>query len=121
MDGKEAVQAVSGWMREQVAGTQEQQPVRDRGSWWPQDRFLDFPWRDNHLGLGFGFDWVHTMVPDLIRDVDKMFVGTRGNAASRVLHLEHKHSSSRDGNSGNDQDFYAAVRHGRSSPAPASE
>lgn len=119
LDGNEAVQAVSGWMREQeVASTQEEQrPVR-RGSWWPQDRFLDFPWRDNH-GLGFGFDWVHTMVPDLIRDVDKMFVGARGNAASRVLQLEHKHS--RDGNSGNDQDFYAAVRPGRSTPAPGSE
>ena len=26
----------------------------------------------------------NTMVPDLIRDVDKMFVGSRGNAASRV-------------------------------------
>jgi hypothetical protein len=118
LDGNEVVQAVSGWMREQeVASTQEQQPVR-RGSRWPQDCFLDFPWRDNH-GLGFGFDWVHTMVPDLIRDVDKMFVGARGNAAFRVLQLERKHS--RDGNSGNDQDFYAAVRPGRSSPAPGSE
>jgi hypothetical protein len=107
LDGNEAVQAVSGWMREQeVASTQEQQPVR-RGSRWPQDRFLDFPWRDNH-GSGFGFDWAHTMVPDLIRDIDKMFVGARGNAASRVLQLEHKYSRGR--NSGNDQDFYAAVR-----------
>jgi serine/threonine protein phosphatase PrpC len=36
LDGNEAVQAVSGWMREQeVASTQEgQRPVR-RGSWWP--------------------------------------------------------------------------------------
>ncbi|KAI0277741.1 hypothetical protein BGY98DRAFT_977858 [Russula aff. rugulosa BPL654] len=95
-----AVQAVSGWMREQqVASTQEQQPIRRAGSWWPhwQDRFLDFPSRNNH-SLGFGFDWVHTMVPDLIRDVDKMFAGARGNAASRILQLEHKHS--RDGDSG---------------------
>jgi serine/threonine protein phosphatase PrpC len=121
MDGNEAVQAVSGWMREQqVASTQEQQPIRRAGSWWPhwQDRFLDFPSRNNH-SLGFGFDWVHTMVPDLIRDVDKMFAGARGNAASRVLQLEHKHS--RDGDNGNDQGFYAGVRLGRSRPAPASE
>jgi hypothetical protein len=119
LDGNEAVQAVSGWMREQeVASTREgQRPVR-RGGWWPQDRFLDFPWRDNH-GVGFGFDWVHTTVPDLIWDVDKMFVGARGNAASRVLQLERKHSQDR--NSENDQDFYAAVRPGRSSPAPGSE
>jgi hypothetical protein len=123
LDGNEAVQAVSGWMREQEAASssqEEQQPPirRGGGSWWPRDRFLDFPWRDNH-GLGFGFDWVHTMAPDLIRDVDKMFVGARGlgNAASRVLQLEHKHS--RDGNSGNDQD--AAVPPGRSRPAPGSE
>jgi serine/threonine protein phosphatase PrpC len=115
LDGNDAIQAVSGWIREQeVASTQEQQPVR-RVSWWPQDRFLDFSWRDNH-GLGFRFDWAHTMVPDLIRDVDKMSVGARGNAASRVLQLEHKRS--RDGN---DQDFYAAVRPGRTSPAPGSE
>ena len=121
MDGNEAVQAVSGWMREQqVASTQEQQPIRRVGSWWPhwQDRFLDFPSRDNH-SLGFGFDWVHTMVPDLIRDVDKMLAGARGNAASRVLQLEHKHS--RDGDNGNDQGFYAGVRFRRSSPAPGSE
>jgi len=46
--------------------TREQHAVR-RGSWWLlQDRFRVFPWRDHH-GLGFGFDWVHTMVPDLVR------------------------------------------------------
>ena len=129
LDGNAAVQAVSGWVREQeeVSSTQEQQkqqqqPVQHGSwSWWPQDRVLDFPRRGNH-GLGFGFDWVHTTVPDLVRDVDKMFVGARGlgNAASRVLRLEHKHN--RDGNGGNDQDFYyAAVPPGRSSPAPGSE
>ncbi|KAF8496863.1 hypothetical protein F5888DRAFT_370828 [Russula emetica] len=102
LDGNEAVQAVSGWIREQevarASSTQEeqQQPVRRGRSWWPQDRFLDFPWRDNNHDLVFGFDWVHTMVPDLIRDVDKMFV------------------------SGNDQGFYAAAPPGRSSPVPGS-
>ena len=121
LDGNEAVQAISGWLREQeVSNTQERQPVRRAGSWWSQDRrFLDFPWRDDY-GLGFGFDWVHTMVPDLIRDVDKMFVRTRGNLASRVLQLERR-KHGRDGNSGNDQDFYPAVRPGCSSPAPGSE
>ena len=130
LDGNAAVQAVSGWVREHeaVSSTQEEQQQQRQQtiqhgswSWWPQDRVLDFPRRGNH-GLGFGFDWVHTTVPDLVRDVDKMFVGARGlgNAASRVLQLEHKHN--RDGNGGNDQDFYyAAVPPGRSSPAPGSE
>ena len=117
LDGNEAVQAVSGWMQKQeqeVATTstqeQEQQPVRRGSWWWRPDRFLDldFPWReqDNH-GFGFGFDWVHTTVPDLIRDVDEMFVGSgaRGNAASRVLQFEHEHSQ--DG---------STRRHGRSGP-----
>ena len=122
LDGNDAVLVVSGWMREQeVAGTQEQQLVRRAGSRWLQDwRFLDFPWRDNH-GLGFGFDWVHTMAPDLIQDADKMLVRAPNlrNLASRALQLERKYNQ--DGNSGIDQDLYAVVRPGRSSPAPGSE
>jgi hypothetical protein len=118
LDGNEAVQVVSGWMREQeMARTQEQQlALYERR--WPQDRAFDFPRRDNH-GFGLGFDWVHTTVPDLMRDVDRMFVGARGNAASRILRLERKYSA--DGNGGNGQDLYASVGPGRSSPAFGSE
>ena len=77
--GDEAVQAVSGWMQEQG----ESPPgglARDGRR--PHDLFFDFPWKDDP-GLGLG--WVHTVVPDLIRDIDKMFVGAQENAAGRVL------------------------------------
>ena len=83
-------------MRElQVASTQEEQeqPVR-RGSWMPQDRFLDFFFHGETIVVSdSNLTGVHTIVPDLIRDVDKKcFVGARGNAAFRVLQLEHKHT-----------------------------
>ncbi len=118
LDGNEAVQAVSGWMQEEeMARTQEQQPALCERRWL-QDRTFDLPRRDNH-SFGLGFDWVHTMIPDLIRDVDRMFVGARGNAASRILRLERKYSA--DGNSGNGQDLYASVGTGRSNPVSGSE
>ncbi|KAH9961033.1 hypothetical protein BC827DRAFT_1204563 [Russula dissimulans] len=79
--GDEAVQAVSGWIREQ-----EEEPSASgrptRGGHWPHDPFLDFPWKGIH---GLGLDWVRTMIPDLIREFDTMFVGARENVASRVL------------------------------------
>ena len=114
LDGDEAVQAVSGWMREQDATRTQEQPARG-GRRWAQDRSFDFTRRDDQ---GLGFDWVHTMIPDLIRDVDKMFVGAGGNPAARVLRPELKHSA--DG-SGHDQDIYATGRSGRSSPSSTSE
>jgi serine/threonine protein phosphatase PrpC len=113
LGGDEAVQAVSGCMREQEVARQEQ-PARGR-RWQTQDRSLDFPRRDTQ---GLGFDWVHTMVPDLIRDVDKMSVGTQGNPATRVLRPELKHDA--DG-SGYDQDFSVTVHPRRPSPTSESE
>jgi len=111
--GDEAVQAVSGCIREQ-----EEEPTAPgrlaRGGRWPCDPFLDFPWKkDNH---GLGLDWVRTMIPDLIREVDTMFVGARENVASRVLriaNLEHRVECSMC-----DQDCHPSERLGR--PAPNS-
>jgi serine/threonine protein phosphatase PrpC len=105
LDGDGAVQAVGRWMREQEVASTQEQPARGE-RWRAQDRPFDFPRRDNQ---GLGFDWVHTMIPDLIRDIDKMFVDARGNAGARVLRPELKHSA--DG-SGNNQDI---------SPTPSSE
>jgi hypothetical protein len=116
LDGDEAVRAVSGWIREQDVARAQEQPARG-GRRWAQDRSFDFPRRDNQ---SLGFDWVHTMIPDLIRDVDKMFVGARGNPAARVLRPELKLMLSADG-SGHDQDIYASGRSGRSSPSSTSE
>jgi hypothetical protein len=113
LDGDEAVQAVSGWMREQEVATQEQ-PVQG-GRRRRQDRSVGFPERDIQ---GFGLDWVHTMVPDLIRDVDKMFASTQGNPATRVLRPELKYSAD---SSRSDQDFSAPVHPGHSSPTSGSE
>jgi len=80
--GDEAVQAVSGWIREQEEEPIAQaQPARG-GHWQPHDPFLDFPWKNNH---GLGLDWARTMIPDQIREIDTMFVGARENVASRVL------------------------------------
>jgi serine/threonine protein phosphatase PrpC len=67
--GDEVVQAVGMWMREQE-GTM---PVV------PEKSLLDVPWQKEH---DFVLD---TMVPRMIRDINEMFVGLQGNAASRVL------------------------------------
>jgi hypothetical protein len=111
--GDEAAQAVSGWMREQEVASTQEQPGRGG-----QDRSLDFP-RGDYQGLGF--DWGHTMIPDLIRDADKMLAGARlgGNAATCVVRPELKHGA--DGSGGYGQDFYAAVRPRRSGPTSISE
>jgi serine/threonine protein phosphatase PrpC len=110
LDGDEAVQAVSGWMREQQE--MQEQPARGGRRRAAQDRSLDSPWTDDQ---GLGVDWVHTMIPDLIRDVDKMFVGVRHgeNAATRVLRPELKHAG--PDSSGYDEYFHAAVRSGSTS------
>ena len=77
--GDKAVRAVSGWMR----GQKVSPPGRlARDGRRPQDPFFDFPWKDDP---GLGLDWVHTVIPDMIRDIDKMFVGAQENAAGRVL------------------------------------
>ena len=77
--GVEAVQAIRGWMR----GQRVSPPGRlARDGPRLQDPFFDFPRKDDP---GLGLDWVHTVIPDLIRDIDKMFVGAQENAAGRVL------------------------------------
>lgn len=116
LGGDEAVQAVSGWMREQEAASQEQPAQGER--WRRQGRSIDFPRRNIQ---GFGLDWVHTMVPDLIRDVDKMFASTQGNPATRVLRPELKNSHRGADSAGPDQNFSAPVHPRHSSPTSSSE
>jgi hypothetical protein len=77
--GDEAIQAVSGWMRGQRVSPPGRLARDRRGL---QDPFFDFPTKDDP---GLGLDWVHTVIPDLIRDIDEMFVGAQENAAGRVL------------------------------------
>ena len=113
LGGDEAVQAVSGCMREQEVATQEK-PARGQ-RWRTQGSFLDFPRRDTQ---DLGFDWVHTMIPDLIRDIDKMVVGTQENPATRLLRPKLKHNA---GGGGYDQDFSAAKHPRRLSPTSGSE
>ncbi|KAH9972913.1 hypothetical protein BJV74DRAFT_864652 [Russula compacta] len=91
LSGDEAVQTVSGWMREQEESrSTTERPVPGRR--WPPDPLFDFdlPWKDNR-GLELG--WFRTMmIPDLIQDVDEVFSGSRGNVAGRVLRpTEHEH------------------------------
>ena len=115
LGGDEAVQAVSGWMREQETASQEQPAQGER--WRRQDRFIDFPRRNIQ---GFGLDWVHTMVPDLIRDIDKI-ASTQGNPATRVLRPELKYSHHGADSGGPDQVFSAPVHPRHSSPTSSSE
>jgi hypothetical protein len=79
--GEEAVKSVSAWMRERERGESPPGSLT-RGGRRLEDPFFDFPWKD-HRALGLG--WVHTMIPDLFRDIDEMFAGPRENAAARVL------------------------------------
>ncbi|KAH9961693.1 hypothetical protein BGW80DRAFT_890724 [Lactifluus volemus] len=67
--GDEVVQAVGMWIREQE-GTMPMVPEKS---------LLDVPWQKEH---DFVLD---TMVPRMVRDINEMFVGLQGNAASRVL------------------------------------
>ena len=81
MEGTEAVQAVSAWIREQ------EEPAPE-GRRRPQDPVLsvDFPEEDV-----FGFGWVGAMIPVMMRNFDAMFPRSRGNPASRVLlHTERR-------------------------------
>ena len=82
MDGPEAVQAVSAWIREQ-----EEPVVREsEGRRWPQDPSaldLDFPWKNEEDDFGLG--WVGAVIPAMMRNFDAMFASPRGNPASYVL------------------------------------
>ncbi|KAI9437059.1 hypothetical protein BJY52DRAFT_1230261 [Lactarius psammicola] len=79
MEGTDAVQAVSAWIREQEA------PEAPEGKRWPQDRALglDFPWKSEEDDFGLG--WVGAMVPAMMRNFDAIFSRSRGNPASCVL------------------------------------
>jgi len=102
--GDEAVQAVSGWMREQG----ESPPGRlARDGRRPQHYFFDFPWKDDP---GLGLDWVHTVIPDMIRDIDKMFVGAQENAAGRVLRSTKFDQHVEPEGSACDRDPHASVK-----------
>ena len=76
MEGTEAVQAVSAWIREQ------EEP---EGRRWPQDPALclDFPWKNEEYDFRLG--WVGAMVPAMMRSFDAVFSRSRGNPASCVL------------------------------------
>jgi hypothetical protein len=83
-----------------------------RGGHWSQDPFFDFPWKD-HEDLGLG--WVHTMIPDLFRDIDEMFISARENAAGRVLRSAKADQAAEGG--ANDRDRYTSVDFGHLTPS----
>jgi hypothetical protein len=103
--GDQAVQAVSAWMREQEVSMPER-PGRDGR--FLEDPLLDVPWKEEQ-GLVSGL--IRAMVPGMIWDIDKMFVGGRGNAASRVLRqTDLKHCAEGNSHSAPDQDRPVAGR-----------
>jgi hypothetical protein len=119
LNGEEAVQSVSEWMQDQG---QEQERERGespppgrlaRAGHWPQDPFFDFPLKD-HEDLGLGL--VHTMIPDLFRDLDEMFISARENVAGRVLRSA-KADQAAEGSGANDQDRYTSVDIGHLTPS----
>ena len=100
--GDEAVQTVSGWMREQGEST----PPRrlSRGGCWPEDPVFDLPWKDHR---SFGLGWMHTIITDIFRDIENVFVGARENAAGCVLRSS-KFEQHTDG-SAHGRDRFASV------------
>jgi len=107
--GDEAVQSVSGWMRERER-EQEESPsdrrAQIRGG--SEDPFVDFPWKGHR---DFGLGWVHTVIPELFRDIDEMFVGVRENAAGRVLQSIKVEQRADDNAHGQDRDASMGPRH----------
>jgi hypothetical protein len=79
MEGPEAVQAVSAWIREQ------EEPAVPEGRRLPQNPAfdLDFPWKNEEDDFGLG--WVGAVIPAMMRNFDAMFSRPRGNPASYVL------------------------------------
>jgi hypothetical protein len=105
--GDEAVQSVSGWMRKREREQGESQSDRRaqrRGE--SEDTFFDFPWKDHR---DFGLGWMHTVIPELFRDIDEMFVGVRENAAGRVLRSIKVEQRADD--NAHDQDRNDSTRH----------
>ncbi|KAI0255219.1 hypothetical protein BJV78DRAFT_1151656 [Lactifluus subvellereus] len=106
--GDQAVQAVSAWMREQEVSIPER-PGRDGR--FLEGPLLDVPWKEEQ-GLVSGL--VRAMVPGMIWDIDKMFVGGRGNAASHVLwrtELKHRAEGSSHGAPDQDRPVAGRTRH----------
>ena len=100
MEGSEAVQAVSAWMRDQ------EKPARE-GRRWPQDPALglDFPWKNEEDDLGLG--WVGAMIPAMMRNLDAMFSHSRGNPASCVLRRIELKRRAESGNAPGQDDHVA--------------
>ncbi len=82
MDGTEAVQAVSAWVKEQEEPASER-ASRERRRW---PHVFDFPREhEEDDGFGLGSGWVGAMIPVVMRDFDAMVGRSRGNPASCVL------------------------------------
>lgn len=96
VEGTEAVQAVSEWIRVQ------EEPAPEGGR-RPQDPILslDFPRKDE--GDDFGLGWVGAMIPAMMDNFDAMFSRYRGNPASCILHHTERRAAS---NSAPDQDSH---------------
>jgi hypothetical protein len=75
MEGSEAVQAVSAWIKDQAP----------EGKHRPLDPALgfEFPWKDEEDDFGLG--WVGAMIPGMMKNFDAVFSRSRGNPAGCVL------------------------------------
>jgi hypothetical protein len=87
MEGRQAVQAVSAWIKDQEKPAPE-------GSYRTLDPALgfSFPWKDEEDELGMG--WVGTMIPAMMRNFDDIFSRSRGNLAGGVLRRIERHPES---------------------------
>jgi serine/threonine protein phosphatase PrpC len=89
LEGLEAVQAVSAWIREQDVPAPE-------GKHRTLDPALgfEFPWKDEEDD--FGLDWVGGMIPAMMRNFEDMFSRSRGNPAGCLLRrIERRAESGR--------------------------
>ncbi|KAI9436243.1 hypothetical protein H4582DRAFT_1965290 [Lactarius indigo] len=109
MEGTEAVQAVSTWIREQeepAPGGRRQGPTFGHG----------FPW-ENEEDDDFGLGWVGAMVPAMMRNFDAVFSRSQGNPASYVLRRTQLERRAENGSAPDQDDRLTGhlVRHTSSS------
>ncbi|KAI9436240.1 hypothetical protein H4582DRAFT_463871 [Lactarius indigo] len=78
MEGKDGVQAMSAWIK-------EQEELAPEGRRWPQDPTLGFDCPRNYEEGDVGLGWIGVMVPTMISNFDAMFSHSQRNPASYVL------------------------------------
>jgi hypothetical protein len=109
--GDEAMKSVSGWMREREREQEQGESPSDRraqsrsGS---EDPSVDLPWKDHR---DFGLGWVRTVIPELFRDIDGMFIDVRENIAGRVLRSIKVEQRADDNAHDQDRNAYTGLRH----------